>query len=329
MNDKKVINVGGQAVIEGVMMRGADNLSTAIRRADGSIELFRQPFISKTSTVKLYGVPLIRGFVSLIEMFLIGLKTLTFSASRWEIDLAKEEAAQGKEVKKQSNARRKLEEIGSYIFAFGLAFLLFVLLPYKLAELIGLSKQNLYFNLCAGSIRIVFFVVYIWAISLMKDVKRLFRYHGAEHKNVHAFEKGVPLEIAEIQKMSTIHPRCGTSFMFFVLLVAILVFSITDALVSAFILHTTVPLALRISYHLLLTPLVSGISYEVLKFSGRKIDHPLVKLMTVPGMALQKITTQPPDDSMIEVALVAMKSALDMDYSEYNVKVLESINDPS
>lgn len=329
MSEQKTINVGGQAVIEGVMMRGADNLATAIRRKDGTIELYKQPFVSLTTSHKFYKTPIIRGFVSLIEMMIIGIRTLTFSAKRWEIDLVAEEMAKGKEIKTRSKTRDQLEEIGSYIFAFGLAFLLFGLLPYKLADWIGLGKQNLWFNLFAGSIRIVFFVVYVWAISLMKDVKRLFRYHGAEHKNVNAFEHQTPLEIAQIQKWTTIHPRCGTSFMFFVLLVSILVFSITDTLVATFILHSTVPLLLRLSYHFLLIPLVSGLSYEVLKFSGRNINHPLVKLMTGPGMALQRITTQPPDDDMIETALVAMKAALDMDYSMHKVRVLETMNDPA
>ncbi len=329
MSEKKTINVGGQAVMEGVMMRGTDNLSTAIRRKDGTIELYKEKFISRTTTNKFYGLPMIRGFVSLIEMFIIGMRTLTFSASRWELDFIAEEKEQGKEIKQKSKTAQKIEEIGMYIFAFGLAILLFAIVPYTLSQLIGLSKKDLYFNLFAGSLRIVFFVVYIWVISLAKDVKRLFRYHGAEHKNVHAFEKKVPLEIAEIQKMTTIHPRCGTSFMFFVLLISILVFSLVDTLVSVYILHTPVPLPLRLGYHFLLLPLVSGISYEVLRFSGKKIDHPLVKLMTVPGMALQRITTQPPDDEMIEVALVAMKSALDMDISGHKVKILETMNDPA
>jgi uncharacterized protein YqhQ len=329
MAEKKVINVGGQAVIEGVMMRGADNLATAIRRKDGSIELYKQPFTSITSRNKILGLPLIRGFISLIEMMLIGFKTLTFSANRFEHDLLEEERQKGKETKEKTKAAQKTEELFSYVFAFGLAFLLFGLLPYKLGDWIGLSKQNFYFNLFAGSIRIVFFVLYVWLISLMKDIKRLFRYHGAEHKNVNAFEHETPLEIAEIQKWTTIHPRCGTSFMFFVLLIAILVFSITDTLVAAFILHKPVPTLLRLGYHFLLIPLVSGISYEFLKFSGRNISHPIVKIFTAPGMALQRITTQPPDDEMIEVALVAMKAALDMDYSMHKVRVLESPNDPA
>ena len=329
MSKEKTINVGGQAVIEGVMMRGADNLSTAIRRKDGTIELYRQDFISITTRNKVLGFPVIRGFVSLIEMMKIGFSTLTFSVNRFELDLIAEEKEKGKEQKKQSQTSQKLGEIFSFVFAFGLAFLLFGLLPYKLSDWIGLTKQNFYFNLFAGSIRIVFFVLYVWLISLMKDIKRLFRYHGAEHKNVFAFEKGVPLVIPHIQQQTTIHPRCGTSFMFLVLLISILIFSITDTLVSVYILKATVPTMLRLGYHLLMIPLVSGLSYEVLKFSGRNPRHILVRIFTAPGMALQRLTTQPPDDSMVETALVAMKSALDMDYSSHNVRVLETPNDPA
>ncbi len=320
---KQEISVGGQAVIEGVMMRGPKQLATAIRRKNGDIELKITPFISVTQSVKLYGKPIIRGFVSLIEMMKIGFTTLTFSADRYELDLKAEEAASGKEHKEISKTRAKLEEVIGYIIAFALAFLLFGLLPYKLADWLKLSKQDFYFNLFAGSIRIVFFVLYVWIISLLKDVKRLFRYHGAEHKNVNAYEHNATLEIATIQSYTTIHPRCGTSFMFFVLLVGILTFSITDTLVSGLILHGPIPVYYRLAYHLLLIPLVSGLSYEVLKFSGRNLDHPMVKMMTVPGMALQRITTQPPDDKMVETALVAMKAALEMDYSGHNVTLLE------
>ena len=160
-------------------------------------------------------------------------------------------------------------------------------------------------------------------ISLMKDIKRLFRYHGAEHKNVNAYEHNCPLVIEKIQNWSTIHPRCGTSFIFFVLLISILIFSIIDTLVSAYILHSPVPVYLRLGYHILFLPLISGVSYEVLKFSGKNLKHPIVKLLTVPGMALQHITTQPPDNEMIEIGLIAMKAALNMDLSEHNVKIIE------
>ncbi len=321
---KKEISVGGQAVIEGVMMRGPERLATAVRRKNGNIELKLTPFISITQKKKLLGMPIIRGFVSLIEMMKIGLSTLNFSAGRYELDLIAEEEAEGKVNKKKAQWAEKGAEIGSYILAFGLAFLLFGLLPYKLADWMRLSKQDFFFNLFAGAIRIVFFVLYVWLISLMKDVKRLFRYHGAEHKNVNAYEHNSNLHINDIQTYTTIHPRCGTSFIFFVLLVGILVFSITDTLVSHFILRGPIPMYLRLGYHLLMIPIISGISYEVLKFSGKNLKHPLVKIMTVPGMALQRITTQPPDDDMIEVALVAMKAALDMDYSAHKVTLLGS-----
>ncbi len=314
--EKKQIAVGGQAVIEGVMMRGPEYIATAIRRADKTIEISKEKFISVTKSNKFLGLPIVRGFASLIEMMIIGFKSLNFSAQRAEIDWKEqEEKDTGKKVKEKGKNRAKLEEIFSFVFAFGMAFLLFAYAPYKLAELMNLSKQNMYFNLFAGSIRIVFFILYIWIISLLNDVKRLFRYHGAEHKCVFAYEKEATLSLSNIQTFSTLHPRCGTSFMFFVLLISILIFSIVDTLVSKYF---GVPqLLVRLGYHFLLLPLISGISYEVLRLSGKKIDHPFVKLMTTPGMALQKITTGQPDDEMVEVALVAMKSALEMDMSEH------------
>jgi len=322
MEPKKEISVGGQAVIEGVMMRGPDSIATALRRKDGTIELYKQPFASKAKKGSFLGLPLVRGFVSLIEMMVLGIKTITLSANRAELDIMAEQADKGKELKKKSKAAEQAENLISYVFAFGLAFVLFAWLPYRIADWIGLSKQNFYFNLFAGSIRIVFFVLYIWLISRLKDIHRLFQYHGAEHKNINAYEKETGLDIASIQSNTTIHPRCGTSFIFFVLMVSILLFSIIDTLVSLFVLKSQVPLALRLGYHLLLFPLVSGVSYEILKFSGKNLKHPVVKILTVPGMALQHITTQPPDDQMVEIALVAMKAALDMDLQGHNVKVM-------
>lgn len=319
---KKEIQVGGQAVIEGVMMRGPKYLATAIRRKDDSIEIKKDLFESITSKNKFLGLPLIRGFVSLIEMMLIGFKTLNFSASRAELDWNEEEKAKQSKHKEKSEGRKKLEEFFSYLFAFGLAFLLFAYLPYQIAEWMKLGKENLYFNLFAGSIRILFFVLYVWIIGKMKDVKRIFEYHGAEHKSVYAYEKKSALDPESVQVNSTLHPRCGTSFMFLVLLISILVFSIIDTLVSIYFGHPQI--FVRLGYHLLLFPVVSGISYEVLKFSGKNITHPIVKFFTAPGLALQRITTQPPDNKQIEVAVIAMKCALEMDISEYtNAKIIE------
>jgi uncharacterized protein YqhQ len=315
---EKKIQVGGQAVIEGVMMRGPKYLATAIRRKDKSIEIKKEIFTSITQKNKFLGLPIIRGFVSLIEMLIIGMKTLNFSAQRAEIDW---EAEKEKKSKEKSHFRKQAEDIFGYILAFGLAFLLFVFLPYQIATWLNLSKENLYFNLFAGATRILFFVLYIWLISFMKDVKRLFQYHGAEHKSVFAYENKAELLPPQVDKFSTLHPRCGTSFIFFVLLVSIIVFSIVDTLVAYY--WQTPSLTFRIVYHLVfLTPLISGISYEILKLSGKNIKHPVVKIMTAPGLALQRITTQPPDHEQIETAVVAMKCALEMEIPK-DVKIIE------
>ncbi len=307
---RKEIAVGGQAVIEGVMMRGPEKIATAVRRADNSIEVKQEEFISITQKNKFLGLPLVRGFASLIEMMGLGMRTLGFSAQRWELDNEDEN------TKKKSDKAKKTEEALSYVVAFALAMFLFGFVPYFTAKLLDLDKHNLYFNLVAGFIRIVFFVTYVWLISFMKDVKRLFQYHGAEHKSVYAYEKQDKLNPEKVQKYSTLHPRCGTSFMFFVLLISLFVFTIVDFIVGH-VLGSLPHYAVRWMYHILLIPFVSGISYEVLKLSGKNIHHPLVKLMTVPGMAIQRITTQPPSDDQIEVALVALKCALDLDYSEH------------
>ncbi len=326
--EKQQIAVGGQAVIEGVMMRGPAHIATALRRKDGTIELCKKEFTSVTKKIKVFGLPIVRGFVSLIEMMKIGFGTLTLSAKRYELDGEEEN-------KKKSNSREKMEEFFSFAIAMLIAFLLFGFLPYKSAEWLGI-KQTMWFNMFAGLVRIVFFVIYLLIISLMKDVKRLFRYHGAEHKAVFAYEQNDELNIKNVAKYSTLHPRCGTSFMFFVMLISILIFSLVDTAIIM-TMQTKIPVIFyekdgimqiitlyRLGIHFLLLPLISGISFEVLKLSGKKINHPLVKLMTYPGMSLQKITTQAPDDEMLEVAIVALKSAMDIPQdADVNIRIIE------
>jgi len=309
MKEKK-IQVGGQAVIEGVMMRGPEHIATAVRRKDGTIDVLKKKFITVTKSHFLYKRPIIRGFVSLIEMLKIGFESLTFSANRYELDY-EETKDKPKNTKKE-----KFSEYLTIIFSLLLAFVLFGYLPYLVASLIGLGEQNFIFNLFAGSIRIIFFVLYVYIISLMKDVKRVFEYHGAEHKTVFAYEDKKDLVVDNVRPFTTIHPRCGTSFMFFVLLVAILVFSVIDTIVSYY-WFTPKPL-IRLLYHIPFLPIISGLSYEILKLSDKKINHPLVKIFTIPGMALQKITTQAPDDEQLEIAIIALKAAMDDDLSQYN-----------
>ncbi len=312
MMEKKQIQVGGQAVIEGVMMRGPAYCATAVRRKSGQIEVLKEAFTTRTKSHPLFKQPIIRGFVSLIEMMIIGIGTLNFSAQRAELDLDEAD----KTNTEKNPLMVKLGEYLTIIASLALAFGLFGYLPYQISSWINLAKDNWLFNIFAGSIRIVFFVLYVWIISKFKDIHRVFEYHGAEHKSVHAYDKEPDLNVNDVKKYTTIHPRCGTSFMFFVLLISILIFSIVDSLVSRFI---GVPqLFVRLGYHLLLLPLISGISYEVLKMSEKKLNHPLVKLMTVPGMALQKITTQEPDEQQLEVAIVALKAALELDLDQHD-----------
>ncbi len=322
MKNKPEIAVGGQAVIEGVMMRGPIYIATAIRKKNGSILIKKEKFISKTKKNKFLGFPVIRGFVSLIEMLIIGFKSLNFSA---------EEAIKDEEGNSKGSKSSKQEEGGfskvyqafTYIFAFGLAFLFFVFLPYKIGYWSNIQKTSFVFNLFVGIIRIVFFLLYIYVISLLKDVRRLFEYHGAEHKSVFAYEANPDFTLEDTKKFKTLHPRCGTSFIIIVLILAILIFSIFDAILTSLIGHT-IPLLLRILFHLLLLPIISGISYEILKFSGKNINHWLVKIFSAPGLALQRITTKEPDANQLEVAICALKAALEMPVDCQNVEFLKS-----
>ena len=304
MNNPQDLSIGGQAVIEGVVMRGPQYLSTAVRRKDKTIEVKKEKYISITKRIRLLGLPVLRGFISLIEVLIIGLKTLQFSAERAELDEEVEKK------KKPSEKKKNLDIVLAFMFAFALAFIIFTYLPYQIAYLINLSKESVYFNIFTGLVRIIFFIAYVKLISLMKDIRRIFQYHGAEHKTVHAYENRVQLTPENIEKYTTIHPRCGTSYVFLVLLVSILVFSILDTIYTAYF---GVPaLFVRILYHLLFVPLIAGLSYEVLKISGKKINNPVMHFLTLPGRLLQKITTQPPDKAQLEVAIVALESALEL-----------------
>ncbi|MCL1827591.1 MAG: DUF1385 domain-containing protein [Candidatus Cloacimonetes bacterium] len=326
MSEKK-IQIGGQAVIEGVMMRGPDQIATALRRKDGSVDLQKRSFVSLTQNHRIAKLPIIRGFVSLVEMMIIGVKTLNFSAERYEKDY--------QEHATENSKSQKFQESMMVGLAFLFAFILFGYVPYLVSGMLNLSKNDVFFNLFAGSIRILFFVIYIYVISLIKDVRRVFEYHGAEHKAVFAHEKKVELTTVNVKPFTTLHPRCGTSFMFLVLLVAILIFSVIDTLIAlgwgqyheiakcifgmgisekvAKLLGALVRLILHIPFF----PLISGISYEIIKLSSRKAESFWVRIITGPGMALQKITTRPPDDSQIEIAIIALKAALNDDLSAY------------
>ena len=303
-------SVGGQAVIEGVMMRAPKAIATAVRTLDKKITVKVDPYLALSKRYKILNIPILRGAVSFFEMLVIGIRTLSYSA-----DVAMKEA-QEEEQKKEDNPRTKrqvfFDELllgGSLVLALALGVGLFFFLPLLAAQLLHASRGALGFNLIAGGIRIAIFLAYLWAISRWKEIRRIFEYHGAEHKSVFAYEAGEELTVERTRKYSTLHPRCGTSFILIVAVLAILVFSVTDALFVEVFGHTQ-NLWQRFLTHFTFLPLVAGASYELLKFSGKKSDHKIMRCLIAPGLWLQKITTKEPDDEQLEVALTALKHAL-------------------
>ena len=312
--EEKIMPVGGQAVIEGVMMRSPKRLATAIRRASGKIEIKVDEYMSLTQRRKIFNIPIIRGAVTLIEVMILGIKTLQWSADKAMEDVEEEDKKQGKKVKKKKKAG--MTTAGA-VFTVSLALLIgigmFFILPlYLTTEIFSIEKEALLFNLVSGLIRIIFFLLYVWAISFMKDVKRLFQYHGAEHKSIFAFEDKVFLSPQNVQNYSTFHPRCGTSFIVIVMLVSLVVFAFLDTLIISF--TGSIDLITRLITHIPLIPLVGGISYEALKASAKHADSGIVRFLILPGLGLQRITTNQPDDDQVEVAITALKAALGEEY---------------
>ncbi len=291
------INVGGQAVIEGVMMRSPSSYAIAVRKPSGEIATLVEPLKLLSERSKLFKLPIIRGVITLISALFLGVKALNFSA-----DMALEEDEKKGEEKEMGSLAMGL----TVAFSLGLGILLFFALPLYLTKLLKtvipfVGSTELAFNLVDGVIRIAIFIVYILGISMMKDIKRVFQYHGAEHKSIYAFEAGEELTVENARKYSSLHPRCGTSFLLTVMLVSILVFS--------FLPHEMVFWKTALS-RLVFIPLIAGLSYEFIKYSGKNIGSGWVSMVTAPGLWLQKLTTREPSDDQLEVALVSLKEAL-------------------
>ena len=299
---KPSILVGGQAVIEGVMMRVPGAYATAVRDPEGKVHVDKHDFISRVETSGFWKKPILRGMMALFESMKMGMKTL-----QWSVDIAMPE-----EAEKQPG---KLAHFFSTVFAIVLAISMFVVAPLGLTTwLLDIEREAVAFNIISGLFRISFFILYLLAISMMKDVKRLFRYHGAEHRVVFNFESGKDVNVDNAQSFSTYHPRCGTSFMFIVLLSAILVFALIDTIVIAIFGEITI--FHRLAFHLPLMPLVAGISYEIIKITARKDESLFFRSLRAPGLWLQHITTQPPEDDMVDVAITALQSAFGDKYNE-------------
>jgi uncharacterized protein YqhQ len=303
---KPTILVGGQAVIEGVMMRVPGAYATAVRDPEGKVHVDRHDFKSITERSNLWNKPIFRGMAGLFEAMKMGMATLN-----WSADIAMPE-----EKDKKPNP---IMEFLSTVFAIGLAITLFMIAPMWITTtLLDVEREAVAFNMVSGGFRITFFIIYLLLISLMKDVKRLFQYHGAEHRVVYNFESGKDVDVSNAQSFPTQHPRCGTSFMFIVLLSAIIVFSVIDTIIMSITGHISLPM--RLMVHLPMIPLVAGVSYEVIKITARKGDSLIFRMLRAPGLWLQNITTKQPEDDMIEVAITALKEAFGDDYDEMTGK---------
>ncbi|MGB4751051.1 MAG: DUF1385 domain-containing protein [Fervidobacterium sp.] len=277
------MKVGGQAVIEGVLMMGK-KVVVAVRQANGDIAVKELGGVSQNN--KWMKIPFIRGFFSLFYFLSFGLKAIDLSA----------ELSSGEEMKKS-------DSIISILIAIVLALGLFIVAPAYITKWMGIRNNEFLFSLIDGFIRLGIFLLYVWIISLSKDIKRVFQYHGAEHKTVHNYESGEELSVENARKFSTIHPRCGTNFLMIFLLVAILVHSL-------FGLFGTLNMVQRILVRLIALPIVAGISYELLRLFDK---YPRLRVLAAPGMLLQRLTTAQPDDSQLEVAIVSLKHALGME----------------
>ena len=280
---------GGQAVIEGVMMRGRKTMAVAIRKPDGTILVEETPIKQNTRLPRFLKWPFFRGTVNLISSLVIGMKTLIFSANQM--------LEEGEEEESLST----LEIAGTVALSLALGIGLFFLLPAFLAGTIKtwVPSHGMQ-NVLEGLVRILIFLAYMFLISRVKDVQRVFQYHGAEHKTIFNYESGRPLEVATARQMSRFHPRCGTSFLLFVMVISILVYSVLPEMT----------MVQRLLSRVLLLPVIAGISYEVLRLAGGHLDHPLVAAISWPGLQLQRLTTQTPDDSQLEVAIAALKRVL-------------------
>lgn len=290
-------SVGGQAVIEGVMMKGARNIAIAVRKPDGEITVKKQDL--KMNRSKINKIPILRGVFAFLDSMVQGVQSLMFSAEFYEEEPDKPE----NKDKKQNFFEKFMETNFIWIsVALSLAFTVFffILLPTVAVDYFGrFFESTIILNLLEGVVRIGIFVIYIVAISNMKDIRRVFEYHGAEHKTIFCYEYGEELIVENVRKHGRLHPRCGTSFLFIVMIISILMFSMFE----------WSSLFYRIAVRLLMLPVVAGISYELIKWAGRSKSR-LARILSTPGMWLQKITTREPDDQQIEVAIEALKNVL-------------------
>lgn len=290
------VYIGGQAVIEGVMMKNKDQYAIAVRKPDQTIDVKVENYVAMGDRVPFFRVPIIRGVVNFVESLVIGMKTLTYSASFFEEEEEKQGAS--KVAKKGGESVLMFFTV---VVSILLAVGLFILFPAWIAEFIRRGiDNNIVVALLEGVIRLAVFLIYVLGISLMNDMKRVFMYHGAEHKTINCFEAGEELTPENVMKYTRFHKRCGTSFLFIVMIVSILFFMVINVDNAV----------LRIALRLLLVPVIAGVSYEFIRLAGRN-DSWIVKVLSAPGLWVQRLTTREPDEEMIEVAIASVEGVLD------------------
>ena len=311
----KSSNIGGQAVLEGIMMKHNEEFAVAVRKPDGEISVKKEKYHSIVKWKVLTTTPFIRGVFNFIDSMVIGIKTLTYSASFYEEEEEKEEVLTEEAVKKKEK-KEKLLMGATVAFSVVAAVAIFMVLPYFLTSFLkGLIPSYQVRTVIEGLVRIGIFVLYVLLISRMEDIQRTFMYHGAEHKCINCIEHGLPLTVENVRKSSRQHKRCGTSFLFLVLAISIILL----------LLIRVDSAVMRVVVRILLLPVIAGISYEVLKLAGRS-DNILISLISSPGLAIQKLTTKEPDDDMIEVAIRAVEAVFDWRaYEAENFDVTDTV----
>lgn len=310
-------NIGGQAVLEGIMMRHGDDYAVAVRKPDGEIFVQKEEYHSVIKWKALTKIPFIRGVFNFIDSMVLGIKTLMFSAEFYEDE---EEVKSEKELTEEEIAKKEKQEKwmmnATVAISVVIAVAVFMVLPYFLSSLLKPLMPSYHLRtLVEGFVRIGIFILYIALISRMDDIQRTFMYHGAEHKCINCIEHGLPLTVDNVRISSRQHKRCGTSFLFFVLAISIILLML---------IQVESPL-MRVIVRIALIPVIAGISYEVLKLAGRS-ENPIINLLSRPGLAIQKLTTKEPDDSMIEVAIQAVEAVFDWRaYEAENFKTAEDL----
>ncbi|MBD3220755.1 DUF1385 domain-containing protein [bacterium] len=300
--------VGGQAVIEGVMMRSPSAIATAVRNPEGRIVIRKKPFRSIVARHKWLNIPVFRGGVHLIETMGLGIDALMFSADQ--------AVSEDRVDREKAPLKDQLWMWGTVVVAFILSLGLFFYLPLMLTHWMGV-EGTVWFNIVDGIIRVALFVLYIWAISLMKDMGRVFEYHGAEHKSIHAFENGRSLDAPGARPFTTLHPRCGTSFLFFVMIISIVVFVFLGKP------DTVGERLLRLAF----VPVIGGLAYEAIKLSAKFCDAWWLKPAIAPGLWLQRITTSEPDDDQLTVAMSALRSVLTPEAEGFKTRIYYEMAD--